>query len=70
MTIELANDGWGILDEGIQEIENAAREGAFSDRDTVSRFHQIADRARSLRQTLKEVSVICPENKQDGPEAA
>jgi hypothetical protein len=61
MAIELTDGGWGKLEEEIQEIENLARDGVFSGGDTVKTFQKIADRARGLRQTLKEVSVLVPE---------
>jgi hypothetical protein len=70
MTVELAKDGWGKLEEEIQEIENMAREGVFSGGGAAARFQKIADMARGLRQTLAEVSVLVPETKTGGGDAA
>jgi hypothetical protein len=65
MAVELANDGWGKLEEGIQEIENLARDGVFTGVGTTAKLQKIADKARGLRQTLAEVSVLVPEISQE-----
>jgi hypothetical protein len=65
MTVELADEGYGILEEAIQKIEDLAwggANGAGDARDTVSRFQQIASDARRLRQTLREVAIINPKD--------
>jgi hypothetical protein len=61
MKIELADDGYEKIDVRIQEIENLAYEGVFSDKNTVSRFQQIASETKKLRQMLREVLLLVPD---------
>ena len=70
MTIELVKDGWVKLEEKIQEIENLAWDGVFSDTDRTPKFQRIAEKAKNLRRILTEVSVINPTAESDGPTAA
>ena len=61
MNVGLQKGGWGKLEEGIQDIENLAWDGAFSGRGTTAKFQRIAGMAKRLRQTLTEVSVMLPD---------
>jgi hypothetical protein len=58
--IELAADGYERIDAVVQEIENLAYEGIFSDKDAVSRFQQIASEVKKMRRVLREVLLLVP----------
>jgi hypothetical protein len=60
MKIELTPDGYEKIDAKIQGIENLAYEGVFSDKNTVSRFQQIASETKKLRQILREAMLLVP----------
>ena len=60
---ELSKDGYAKIEARIQEIEDTAYEGAFSDKNAVWCFQQIVSEAKKLRQTLREVLMIVPVDK-------
>ena len=70
MKLELVSDGYERLEAGIQEIENLAFDGVFTDKDMAKRFQQITAETKKLRQTLREVLVINPHAQAEGSDAA
>lgn len=70
MKLELRPDGYEKLEAVIQEIENLALEGAFNGCNIAARFHQIAGKAKNLRQILQETLIIDPRAEQFEPTEA
>jgi cystathionine beta-lyase/cystathionine gamma-synthase len=69
MTIELKKNGYKKLEKKIQEIESQAHDGIYVDRDIrdmALRFQQIAQEARSLRQLVREITLMAPDRASGG----
>ena len=63
-TVALKDGGYARLEQDIEKIENLARDGAYTSRNTddmVSRFQQIVAEARNLRRALREVLLMVPD---------
>jgi hypothetical protein len=72
MTLEMKKNGYEKLDRKIQEIEGHASAGIYTDNDIKSmtlRFQQIAREARSLRQIMREIILMVPEQSSKGDAA-
>ena len=63
MKIELADDGYEKIDRGVLEIENLAYSGMFTERNTTSLFQRIVSEVKLLRQTLREVLLLVPDER-------
>lgn len=59
---ELAKNGAEKIEAKIQEIENLAYEGVFSDKNAVSRFQLIVSETKKLRQIARDAFLIVPIN--------
>jgi hypothetical protein len=61
MTTEFAEGGYAKLEAAIREIEELAWDGTFAaGLKAAARFHQIAGKAKALRQILLETAVHNP----------
>ena len=58
--IELTKDGYEKLESRIQEIEDLASSGMFSDKDVTQRFQELVLSVKKLRQTIRDVFFIVP----------
>jgi len=68
MKLELVKDGYAKLDSDMRNIEYMAMDGISTDqniKDMVIRFRQIALAARTLQQTLQDVTLIVPVDHKD-----
>ena len=57
---ELTADGYEKIEASIQKIEDLAYTGVFNTGSVTSRFYQISNETKHLRQILREVLFIVP----------
>jgi len=63
---ELSAEGNEKIEAKIQRIENLANAGIFNEVSRTSRFQQIVLETKQLRQILRDVLMIVPENSASG----
>ena len=63
MKIELADDGYEKIDAKIRVIEDLAYNGMFMKQNMVSFLQRISSEAKLLRQALREVLLLVPDER-------
>jgi hypothetical protein len=63
MKQELSKDGYERIEAHILAIENSASDGVFicNEKDLLKQLRKIIFETKHLRQTLREVIILCPE---------
>ena len=57
---ELVNDGYEKIETKLQEIENIAHNGFFSEKNPFPYFQQIVLETKKIRQILRETLLVVP----------